>query len=172
MTANSLLSISKNIMKHFILLLLFFGFVSCSNSIMELCDSDKKQILQTIDNHNKTLIFIWAEYCQAGKNMLEKNIKPYLDGLEKNNIGIVFIYYGNEDLCNDLKLDNRAVIANDLPTLFSKYNANNTMKKIIKNYKKSNYFPIPLLVDKNGFATNYNEKSRHYDYLEIFEAAK
>ena len=159
-------------MKYSILLLSLLGFVSCSNSILKLSNFDKKQILQTIDNHNKTLIFIGAEYCQASKNMLEKNIKPCLDGLEKNNIGIVFIYYGNEDFCNDLKSDNRVIIANDLTTPFSKINANNTMKEIIKNYKKSNYFPIPLLVDRNGFATNYNEISGHYDYKEIFEAAK
>lgn len=173
MTENSLLSTNYKVMKHLLLLLSLFGLVSCSNSMMELNDSDKDKILQTIDNHEKTLIFIWAEYCHAGKQMLDKNIVPYLDGLEKNDVGIVLLYYGRGDFCDGLKSDNRLVITNGISTaLLIKINANNTMKKIVKNFKTSNYSPIPLLVDRNGFALNYNEESGHYDYTEIFEVAK
>ncbi len=144
---------------------------SCSgqNGISE---DEKTQIQEVIENHDKTLIFIWSESCGASKNMLERNIKPYLEGLEKNNVGIVIIYYGKEEAVADLKADNRLIISSNLSALFGKMNANKTMKKILKDYKKFNGFPIPILVDKDGFVLNYDAKSKYYSYWEIFQAAK
>lgn len=52
---------------------------------------DEHPFIELIEKHDKTLIFIWAEYCQASKNMFEANIKPYLEGLANNNVGIVII---------------------------------------------------------------------------------
>ena len=46
------------------------------------------------------------------------------------------------------------------------------MKKILKDYKKFNGFPIPILVDKDGFVLNHDAKSKYYSYWEIFQAAK
>ena len=46
------------------------------------------------------------------------------------------------------------------------------MKKILKDYKKFNGYPIPLLVDKDGFVLNYDAQSKYYSYWEIFQAAK
>lgn len=161
--------------KVFIPLLLLFILAtmcfSCSgqNGISE----DKKtQIQEVIENHDKTLIFIWSESCGASKNMLETNIKPYLEGLEKNNVGIVIIYYGKEAVVADLKSDNRLIISSNLPVPFNKMNANKTMKSILKDYKKFNGFPIPILVDKNGYVLNYDAQSNYYSYFEIFQAAK
>jgi hypothetical protein len=144
---------------------------SCSgqNGISE---SDKEKIQEVIENHDKTLIFIWSASCQASKNMLETNIKPYLEGLEKNNVGIVIIYYGKEAAVADLKSDNRLIISSNLPVPLNKMNANKTMKSILKDYKKFNGFPIPILVDKNGSVLNYDSESKHYGYWEIFQAAK
>lgn len=144
---------------------------SCSgqNGISE---DEKTQIQEVIENHDKTLIFFWSESCGASKNMLERNIKPYLEGLEKNNVGIVIIYYGKEEAVADLKADNRLIISSNLSALFGKMNANKTMKKILKDYKKFNGFPIPILVDKDGFVLNYDAKSKYYSYWEIFQAAK
>lgn len=163
--------------KVFIPLLLLFILAtmcfSCSgqNGISE---DEKTQIQEVIENHDKTLIFIWSESCGASKNMLETNIKPYLEGLEKNNVGIVIIYYGKEEAVADLKADNRLIISSNLPAAFGKMNANRTMKKLLKDYKKFNGFPIPILVDKNGYVLNYDtdEKYCHYSYWEIFQAAK
>lgn len=144
---------------------------SCSgqNGILK---EEKAKIQEVIENHDKTLIFIWSESCGASKNMLERNIKPYLEGLEKNNVGIVIIYYGKEEAVADLKADNRLIISSNLSALFGKMNANKTMKKILKDYKKFNGFPIPILVDKDGFVLNYDAKSKYYSYWEIFQAAK
>ncbi len=133
---------------------------------------EKAQIQEVIENHDKTLIYIWSERCGASKNMLEKNIKPYLVGLEKNNVGIIIIYYGKEEAVADLKADNRLIISSNLPAAFGKMNANRTMKKLLKDYKKFNGYPIPLLVDKDGVVLNRDEKSKYYSYLEIFQAAK
>lgn len=133
---------------------------------------EKARIQEVIENHDKTLIFIWSESCGASKNMLETNIKPYLEGLEKNEVGIVIIYYGKEEAVANLKADNRLIISADLPVPFNKMNANKTMKSILKDYKKFNGFPIPILVDKNGYVLNYDAKIKHYSYLEIFQAAK
>lgn len=144
---------------------------SCSgqNGILK---EEKAKIHEVIENHDKTLIYIWSESCGASKNMLERNIKPYLEGLEKNNVGIVIIYYGKEEAVADLKADNRLIISSNLSALFGKMNANKTMKKILKDYKKFNGFPIPILVDKDGFVLNYDAKSKYYSYWEIFQAAK
>lgn len=144
---------------------------SCSgqNGILK---EEKAKIQEVIENHDKTLFFIWSESCGASKNMLERNIKPYLEGLEKNNVGIVIIYYGKEEAVADLKADNRLIISSNLSALFGKMNANKTMKKILKDYKKFNGFPIPILVDKDGFVLNYDAKSKYYSYWEIFQAAK
>ena len=35
-----------------------------------------------IESHDNTLIYIWADYCEASKSMFETNIKPYLEELE------------------------------------------------------------------------------------------
>ena len=46
------------------------------------------------------------------------------------------------------------------------------MKKLLKDYKKFNGFPSPLLVDKDGVVLNRDEKDNDYSYVEIFQAAK
>ena len=144
---------------------------SCSGQ-NGISKEEKAQIQEVIGNHDKTLIYIWSESCGASKNMLETNIRPYLEGLEKNNVGIVIIYYGKEEAVADLKADNRLIISSDLPVPLNKMNANKTMKIILKDYKKFNGFPIPILVDKDGFVLNYDAKSKYYSYWEIFQAAK
>ena len=144
---------------------------SCSGQ-NGISKEEKAQIQEVIENHDKTLIYIWSESCGASKNMLETNIRPYLEGLEKNNVGIVIIYYGKEEAVADLKADNRLIISSDLPVPLNKMNANKTMKIILKDYKKFNGFPIPILVDKDGFVLNYDAKSKYYSYWEIFQAAK
>lgn len=144
---------------------------SCSGQ-NGISKEEKAQIQQVIENHDKTLIYIWSESCGASKNMFKTNIKPYLEGLEKNNVGIVIIYYGKEEDVADLKSDNRLIISSNLPAAFGKMNANRTMKKLLKGYKKFNGFPIPLLVDKDGVVLNRDEKDNYYSYLEIFQAAK
>ena len=135
-------------------------------------ENDKVQIQEVMANHEKTLIFIWAEYCQASKNMFEANIKPYLEGLANNNVGIVIIYYGKEEAVSNLVSNNRLIVTSGLQTpLLVKRDANKKMKKLLKNYRKSNGMPIPLLVDKNGFVLNYEEDG-DLSYLEIFKAAE
>lgn len=126
-----------------------------------------------IGNHDKTLIFVGAKYCHACKNMLENNIKPYLEGLEKNDVGIVLIYYGEKDAVADLKTDNRLIIipSSQLALLIKK-DANKTMKSLLKGFKETNAMPIPLLVDKDGYVLNYDKEDGHPSYMEIFQAAK
>ena len=145
--------------------------LSCSGQ-SGISKYEKARIQEVIENHDKTLIYIWSERCGASKNMFKTNIKPYLEGLEKNNVGIVIIYYGKEEAVADLKADNRLIISSNLPAAFGKMNANRTMKKLLKDYKKFNGYPIPLLVDKDGVVLNRDEKSKYYSYLEIFQAAK
>ena len=158
----------KNIILSLLITIICF---SCSGQ-NGISKEEKAQIQEVIENHDKTLIYIWSEKCGASKNMFKTNIKPNLEGLEKNNVGIVIIYYGKEEAVADLKADNRLIISSDSPTPFSKMNANKTMKKLLKGYKKFNGFPIPLLVDKDGVVLNRDEKNNYYDYWEIFQAAK
>lgn len=135
--------------------------------------SEKDQIAEVIENHDKTLIFVGAKYCHACKNMLENNIKPYLEGLEKNNVGIVLIYYGEKDAVADLMTDNRLILSpNSQFALFIKKDANKTLKSLLKNFKEINAMPIPLLVDKDGYVLNYDKEDGRPSYLEIFQAAK
>lgn len=105
--------------------------------------------------------------------MLENNIKPYLEGLEKNDVGIVLIYYGEKDAVADLKTDNRLIIipSSQLALLIKK-DANKTMKSLLKGFKETNAMPIPLLVDKDGYVLNYDKEDGHPSYMEIFQAAK
>ena len=145
---------------------------SCSGQ-SGISKDEKAQIQEVIENHDKTLIYIWSESCGASKNMFKTNIKPNLEGLEKNNVGIVIVYYGNEEAVANLKSDNRLIISAKLPVLLSKMNANKTMKKLLKDYKKFNGFPIPLLVDKDGVILNRDtDKNFPYRYWEIIQAAK
>lgn len=126
-----------------------------------------------IENHDKTLIFVGAKYCHACKNMLENNIKPYLEGLEKNNVGIVIIYYGEKDAVADLMTDNRLIISPSSQFALSiKRDANKTFKSLLKDFKETNAMPIPLLVDKDGYVLNYDKEDGRPSYLEIFQAAK
>lgn len=143
--------------------------VSCSsrNNIME-----KEKIQEVIETHDKTLIFVWAEYCEASKMMLEHNIQPYLEGLEKNDVGIVVIYYGEEETVAHLSSNDRLIITSDIRfPLLVKRDANKTMKSLLKNYRKTQAMPIPLLVDKNGIVLNYDENGS-LSYMEIFNAAE
>lgn len=158
----------KNIILSLLITIICF---SCSGQ-NGISKEEKAQIQEVIENHDKTLIYIWSESCGASKNMFKKNIKPYLEGLEKNNVGIVIIYYGKEEDVANLKSDNRLIISSNLPAAFGKMNANRTMKKLLKDYKKFNGYPIPLLVDNDGVVLNRDEKNNYYDYLEIFQAAK
>ena len=155
-------------MMHLVLLLSLFGLVSCSNQTGVLTDSDKADIHQMIESHDNTLIYIWADYCQASKNMLEENIKPHLEGLEKNNVGIVIIHYGEEDAVADLKSNNRLVInMNSSLPLLIKLDINKTMHKLLNNYRNTNAMPIPLLVNKDGGVENYDEEDGYYSYIKI-----
>ena len=82
-------------MKHRIVFLLaLLGLVACSGQKTALKDSDRTDLVHMIESHDNTLIYIWADYCEASKSMLETNIKPYLEELERNNVGIVIIHYG------------------------------------------------------------------------------
>ena len=158
----------KNILLSLLITIICF---SCSGQ-NGISKDEKAQIQEVIENHDKTLIYIWSENCGASKNMFKTNIKPNLEGLEKNNVGIVIIYYGKEEDVANLKSDNRLIISTNLPAAFGKMNANRTMKKILKDYKKFNGYPIPILVDKDGVVLNRNEKNNYYDYWEIIQAAK
>jgi len=142
----------KNILLSLLITIICF---SCSGQ-NGISKEEKAQIQEVIENHDKTLIYIWSESCGASKNMFKTNIKPYIEGLEKNNVGIVIIYYGKEEDVANLKSDNRLIISSNLPAAFGKMNA----------------YPIPLLVDKDGFVLNYDAQSKYYSYWEIFQAAK
>ena len=146
-------------MKHTIVILLaLLGLVSCSGHKTALKDSDRTSLIQMIESHDNTLIYIWADYCEASKSMLETNIKPYLEDLERNNVGIVIIHYGKEEAVVDLKSENRLVINLDLSIPFS----------LLKDYRKTKAMPIPLLVNKDGFVENYDEEDGHYGYTKIY----
>lgn len=150
------------------LIISVFG-VSCSgrNNITE-----KAKIQEVIENHDKTLIFVWAEYCEASKMMLEQNIQPYLERLEKNDVGIVVMYYGGEEVVASLSSSNRLILTSDIRIpLLVKRDANKTMKSLLKNFRKTQAMPIPLLVDKNGIVLNYDENGSS-SYVEIFKAAE
>jgi thiol-disulfide isomerase/thioredoxin len=153
-------------------LLLILCCFSCSGQ-GGISKSEKEQIAEVIENHDKTLIFVGAKYCHACKNMLENNIKPYLEGLEKNDVGIVIIYYGEKDAVADLMTDNRLILSpNSQFALFIKKDANKTLKSLLKDFKETNAMPIPLLVDKDGVVLNYDKEDGYPSYSAIFGAAK
>ena len=157
-------------MKHRIVFLLaLLGLVSCSGQKTALKDSDRTNLIHVIESHDNTLIYIWADYCEASKSMLETNIKPYLEELERYNVGIVIIHYGKEEAVVDLKSENRLVINLDLSIpLLIKSDANKTMHSLLKDYRKTKAMPIPLLVNKNGLVENYDEEDGHYGYTKIY----
>ena len=157
-------------MKHRIVFLLaLLGLVSCSGQKTALKDSDRTDLIRVIESHDNTLIYIWADYCEASKSMLETNIKPYLEELERNNVGIVIIHYGKEEAVVDLKSKNRLVINLDLSIPFLiKRDANKTMLNLLKDYRKNKAMPIPLLVNKEGLVENYDEEDEHYGYTKIY----
>ena len=144
--------------------------VSCSSDRTALSDTDRAAIAQAIENHDNTLIYIWADYCEASKMMLEENIKPCLDGLERNNVGIVIIHYGKEEAIADLKSANRIVV--NLDPLLIKRDANNTMLGLLKDYRKTNAMPIPLLVGRDGLVENIDDEDGHYGYAKIIYLSK
>lgn len=156
--------------KIFGVLALLCGIVltSCSSERTALNDTDRAAIAQAIENHDNTLIYIWADYCEASKNMLEENIKPNLEGLERNNVGIVIIHYGKEEAVADLKTENRIVVNVDMSIpLLIKRDANNTMHGLLKDYRKTNAMPIPLLVSRDGLVENIDEEDGRYGYAKI-----
>lgn len=156
-------------------LVVLFGIVlvSCSSERTALNDTDRRAIVQVIENYDNTLIYIWADYCEASKNMLKENIKPNLEGLEKNNVGIVIIHYGKEDAVVDLKSGNRLVINVDLSTPFLiKRDANKTMLNLLKDYSETKAMPIPLLVNRDGLVENYEDEDGHYGYAKIINLSR
>ena len=157
-------------MKHRIVFLIaLLGLVSCSGQKTALKDSDRTNLVHMIESHDNTLIYIWADYCEASKSMLETNIKPYLEELERNNVGIVIIHYGKEEAVVDLRSENRLVINLDLSIPFLiKRDANKTMLSLLKDYRKTKAMPIPLLVNKNGLVENYDEEDGHYGYTKLY----
>lgn len=163
-------------MKKSLLLALASMFVFCCFSCSGqggISKSEKEQIAEVIENHDKTLIFVGAKYCHACKNMLENNIKPYLEGLEKNDVGIVIIYYGEKEVVADLIADNRLILSPSSQfALFIKKDANKTLKSLLKNFREINAMPIPLLVDKDGVVLNYDKEDGYPSYSAIFGAAK
>lgn len=162
-------------MKKIVLISLMISMigVSCSSQ-GKITENDKAQIQEVIANHDKTLIYIWADYCQASKNMFEANIKPHLEGLANNNAGIVIIYYGKEENVAYLKKEGILLIAKDCHyPLLVKRDANKAMKSLLKGYKKYNGMPIPILVDREGNILNFDtESSIPYRYWEIIQAAE
>ena len=147
--------------------------ISCSSERTALSDTDRVAIVQAIENHDNTLIYIWADYCEASKNMLEENIKPCLEGLEKNDVGIVIIHYGEEEAVADLRSANRIVVNLDISTpLLIKRDANNTMFALLKDYRKTNAMPIPLLVSRAGRVENIDEEDGRYGYAKIISLSK
>jgi len=154
-------------------LLCGIGLISCYSDRTALNETDSTAIAQIIENHDNTLIYIWADYCEASKNMLEMNIKPYLEGLERNNVGIIIIHYGDEEAVDGLNSENRMVVNMDISTPFLiKRDANKTMLSLLKDYRKQNGMPIPLLVSRDGHVENYDEKDGRYGYSKIINLSK
>lgn len=146
------------------------SFTSCKSGNSQNSYSSEK-IEAVISAHEKTMIFIWSDWCGASQRMLEKNIKPHLENLDKNDVGIVLIHYGST--VTDSLLPDRLVLNNrSYGGFFDKINANSKMKRLLRNYRRFNGFPIPLLVDKNGNILNFSEDGGVYGYYEITEAAK
>ena len=156
-----------------VFLLALLGLVSCSGQKTALKDSDRTNLIQMIESHDNTLIYIWADYCEASKSMLETNIKPYLEELERNNVGIVIIHYGKEEAVVDLKSENRLVINLDMSIpILIKRDANKTMLSLLRDYRKTKAVPIPLLVNKDGHVENYDEEDGYYGYAKIISLSK
>ena len=161
-------------MKKIVLLSILISMIgfSCSGQ-GRITEKEKKKIQEVIENHDKTLIFVGAKFCHACKSMLEKNIKPYLEGLEKNDVGIVIIYYGGKELVADLVSNNRLIITeNQSLPLLARNDVNKTMKNLLKDFRETNVMPIPLLVDKDGLVLNYDEEDGFLSYAEIIKAAE
>ena len=49
-----------------------------------------------------------------------------------------------------------------------KGDANKTMLSLLKDYRKTQAMPIPLLVNKDGHVENYDEKDGHYGYTKKY----
>lgn len=142
---------------------------SCNSENFQSSYSRDK-VKSVISNHEKTMIFIWSDWCGASQRNFEKNIKPYLGKLEKNDVGIVLIHYGN-DVMDSLSFDRLVLNIKPHGGIIDRIDANFKMKRLLKNYRKCNFFPIPLLVDKNGNILNFCDGHIFYDSYKIKEAA-
>jgi len=160
---------------HLLFLILFVisaMLLSCRSNNSQNSYSEEK-VKAVITSHEKTLIFVWSDWCGASKHMLDKNIKPYLEGLKENNVGIVIVHYGdNENVTDSILTDDMLYNIKSLGGFIDRKDIHSKLKRLLPNYQKSKSFPIPLLVDNNGKILNFSDGEFRYGYNEIFLAAK
>jgi len=172
----SLVKSNKNMKRNHLLFLILFAISAMLLSFRSndsLNSYDEEKIKAVIESHEKTMIFVWSDWCGASKLMLDKNIKPNIEGLKENNIGIVIVHYGdNENVTDSVLTDDMLYNIESYGGFIDRKDIHSKLKRLLPNYQKSKFFPIPLLVDNNGNILNFCDGEFRYSYYEIFLAAK
>ena len=144
-----------------ILICMFFLF-SCSTSTKESIKNIKgngvfvqkisvSDLDEIISSGDFTIIYCWGTWCSPCLTTLGSEINNILDTLNNERIKIIPICIGGNE-----------------EKSLEKYFMNDMLKQLFPNYKKQNYLPLVLLVDKNKNIINFNKDED--DYLSFLES--
>jgi thiol-disulfide isomerase/thioredoxin len=162
---------------------MFFLF-SCSTSTKESIKNIKgngvfvqkisvSDLDEIISSGDFTIIYCWGTWCSPCLTTLGSEINNILDTLNNERIKIIPICIGgNEEksleVLKKIKFKYGSYLFSKTGNSLDKYFMNDMLKQLFPNYKKQNYLPLVLLVDKNKNIINFNKDED--DYLSFLES--
>ena len=147
------------------------NFISCSHIMSEyssgVSDLEQTKIDSIITNNNRTIIYLWTEWCYGSRQHFMEDVVPYLQQ-KSDTIGFISIFYGSEEVLDSILMKTQC----DYPIFRIKSLGGldkNRMYKLLnlflKDYKQMNYVPVSLICDKNGNILNYDNDKKRYSHI-------
>ena len=151
--------------------LMAIGMLSCSSSEnQETTNYNRSKVEEIIANHDTTILYFMASWCQASQSDFENNMKPFL-GKASDTKAIVVVCIGeSESVMNLNVLKDNMFLFNKASRLgfFDKFFINNECNRLLIDYKQVNYVPLEIACNRYGEILNWDtneESGRTYGFI-------
>jgi len=119
---------------------------------------DRQEVADMIADHDTTILYFMATWCQAGRSNFETNVKPYL-GKVSDTKAIVLVCVGEIEPVSTLEnLGENVMVCNTSSQnpLLDKMFINKECEELLSHYKRVNYVPVGLACNRKGEILNWD----------------
>ncbi len=153
---------------------LFFSFTCCNHTISDksnvvnIRDFEYHKIDSIITHNNRTIIYLWTEWCDESCQHFTEDVAPYLQQ-KPDSIGFVSIFYGNKNELKSILMESQCLY----PTFRIKSRGgldniriHKLLNLLLDDYKLMHHVPVSIICDKNGNILNYSEGTKEYSHID------